>query len=114
MAYASDARAGPLARALVIRGGDPRGSRCSRPSILADEEPAGAGRRHDDPYGEDYLAPPAPAVPLWRRVRDPVPVRAAALLVPASRIDRGVRLRRSGPSGGQLPDPVRLARPPRR
>src|SRR3954465_3931473 len=111
MAYASDARAGPLARALVIRGGDPRCSRCSRPSILADEEPAGAGRRHDDPYGEDDHVRPASAVPVWRRVRDPVPFPLAAVLVPAAGVDRRVRLWRAGAAGGQLPDPVRLARP---
>src|SRR3954471_4365226 len=108
MPYASDARAGPLARALVIRGGDPRGSRCSRPSVFADQEPAGAGRRHDDPYGEDDHVGVAAAVSVWRRVRDPVPVRVAAVLVPAVGLDCRVRLWRAWVAGGQLPDPVRL------
>src|SRR3954471_11508749 len=102
MPYASDARAGPLARALVIRGGDPRGSRCSRPSVFADEEPAGAGRRHDDPYGEDDHVGAAAAVSVWRGVRDPVPVRAAALLVPVADQHSRFWLWRAGSAGGQL------------
>ena len=43
-----------------------------------------------------------------------VPVRAAAVLVPARRLDGRVRLRRPGPAGGELPRAVRRARPPRR
>ena len=43
------------------------------------------------------------ALPLRRRVHRPVPVRAAALLVPDADLDGRLRLRRAGPAGGQLP-----------
>src|SRR4051812_49828268 len=111
MAYASDARVGVLACASPIPGGDPRGSRCSRSSFLADQEPAGAGRRHDDLDGQDDHVGAATAVSVWRRVRDPVPVRAAPVLVPAVDIDGRVRVWRAGSAGGALSDPVRIARP---
>ena len=54
------------------------------------------------------------ALPLRRGVHRPVPLRPAALLVPAADLDRRLRLRRPGPAGGQLPLAVRRPRPARR
>ena len=85
-----------------------------RSGIPTDEEPARGSRRHDDPHGEDDHVRAAPAVPVRRRVRLAVPVRAEALLVPADRLDGRVRLRRARPAGRQLPRAVRRAGPPRR
>ncbi|CAA9509372.1 MAG: Conserved hypothetical integral membrane protein YrbEa, partial [uncultured Solirubrobacteraceae bacterium] len=85
-----------------------------RSSVSSDEEPARRGRGHDDPHGQDDHVRPASAVPLRRRVRQPVPLRPEALLVSAARLDGRLRLRRAGPAGGELPGPVRRDRPPRR
>src|SRR3954452_2412967 len=96
------------------RGTGTHGQGDRRQSVLADQEPARAGRGHDDPHGQDdHVGAPA-ALSVWRRVRDPVPVRAAAVLVPAARLDRGVRLRSARPPGGQLPCAVRVPGSPRR
>ena len=84
-----------------------------RPGLPARQEPVRAGRRHDDPDRQDDRVGDPPALPLRGRVHVAVPVRAAPLLVPASDLHGRLRLRRPGPAGGQLPDPVRRARPPR-
>src|SRR3954462_3243707 len=60
------------------------------------------------PYGREFVsrflfAPPPPAAPLGGRVRQPVPVRPAAVLVPPAHLDGRLRLRRSGSAGGELP-----------
>ena len=94
--------------------GEKSGPNRRRSCLPAGQEPAGGSGRHDDPDGQDDHVCPAPAVPLRRRVRLPVPVRAEALLVPAGRLDGRLRLRRAGPAGRELPQPVRLDRPPRR
>src|SRR5919202_652464 len=85
-----------------------------RPSVSSREEPARRGRGHDDPDGQDDRLRPPAAVSLRRRVRQPVPLRPAAVLVSAPDLDGRVRLRRAGPAGGELPRPVRRARSPRR
>ena len=64
--------------------------------------------------GKTIVSALRPPYPVRQRVRQPVPVRAEAVLVPAGRLDRRVRLRRPGPAGGELPRAVRRARPPRR
>src|SRR5947209_687905 len=68
-------------------------------------------RGHDDPHVEDDRLRAAPAVSVWRRARVAVPVRAAAVLVPAADLDGVPVLRRPRPAGGQLPDAVRRAGP---
>src|SRR5579859_5943818 len=45
-------------------------------------------RGHDDPHRPHDLVGAAPAVPVRRRARLAVPVRAAVVLVPAARVDR--------------------------
>ena len=64
--------------------------------------------------GKTIMSALRPPYPVRRRVRQPVPLRAEALLVPAARLDGRVRLRRAGPAGRELPRAVRRARPPRR
>ena len=64
--------------------------------------------------GKTITAIGPPALPLRRRVRRPVPLRAAALLVPDDDLHGRLRLRRPGPAGRQLPHPLRRPRPPRR
>ena len=64
--------------------------------------------------GKTLLSALRPPVPVRRRVHQPVPVRPAAVLVPAADLDDRVRLRRAGTAGRQLPGAVRRARPPRR
>ena len=79
--------------------------------------PAGrvrAGGGHRDPdLADDRLRDPA-ALSLRRGVHRPVPLRPAALLVPAAGLDRGVLLRRAGPAGRQRAHAVRHPRPARR
>ena len=87
------------------------GQTSCRSGLLADQEPAGAGRRHDDPHGQDVGVGGAPAVSVRHRVRAAVPVRAAPVLVSAHDLDDRVRLRRAGPPGRQLPGVVRSDRP---
>src|SRR6476619_4053221 len=71
------------------------------------------GRGHDDPdRAHAGLRGPA-SLSLRRGVHRPVPLRPAALLVSAAGLDRRLRLRRPRPAGGQLPHPLRLARPAR-
>src|SRR5437588_2471688 len=90
------------------------GSQRRRPGVSSHEEPARRGGGHDDPHGEDDHVGAAPALSLRRRVRFPVPVRPAPVLVPVAGLDGGVRLRRARPAGGQLPRAVRRAGPPGR
>ena len=85
-----------------------------RPSVPADQIRAGGGREHDDPHRPDAGVGGAAAVPVRQRVRRSVPVRDAAVLVPAAHLDDRLRLRGARAAGGQLPRPVRRAGPPRR
>ena len=64
--------------------------------------------------GKTIVSAVRPPVPVRRRVRLAVPVRAAPVLVPAADLDGRVRLRRARAAGRELPRPVRRARPPRR
>ena len=64
--------------------------------------------RQDDPLGRGS------AVPVRRRARRTVPVRAAPGLVSAADHHCGDQLRRAGSAGGELPHAVRRARSPRR
>ena len=73
-----------------------------------------AGREHDDPDRQDDHGDGQAAVPLRRRVHRPVPLRAAALLVPDDDLDVAFGFGAPGPAGRQLPHPVRRPRPPRR
>ena len=100
---------------IATRGGPGRdGSQRRRAGVPIRAALARGIRGHDDPHGQDHLVCPAAAVPVRRRVRLAVPVRAAALLVPAAHLDGLHLLRRAGPAGGELPDDLRRARPPRR
>ncbi|CAA9466673.1 MAG: Conserved hypothetical integral membrane protein YrbEa, partial [uncultured Rubrobacteraceae bacterium] len=90
------------------------GPKRRRSRLPAGEEPARRSGRHDDPDGQDDRLGDPPAVPVRRRVRGPVPLRPQALLVPARRLDRRLRLRRPRPAGRELPRALRGARPPRR
>ncbi len=90
------------------------GSQCSRAGVPAHEEPARGNRGHDDPHGSHDRVRAATPLPVRRRVRLAVPVRAAALLVPAADLDGLHQLRRARAAGGQLPDDLRRARPARR
>src|SRR6185437_9644130 len=56
---------------------------------------------------QDDLLCPAPALPLRRRVRLPVPVRLAPVLVPAPDLHGGDLLRGPRPASGQLPHDLR-------
>src|SRR5215211_8803934 len=96
------------------RRGRRHGPRNSRSSFSTGQGGPRGGRGHGHPDREDHRLRGHPAVSLRRRVRRPVPVRAAAVLVPAAPDHRRVRLRRPGPPGGQLPAPVRSPGPPRR
>src|SRR4051812_27008636 len=96
------------------RGENLVGPKRRRSSLPACQEHAGRSRGHDDPHGQDDHVCPASAVPVRRRVRQPVPLRAEAVLVPADRLHGRVRLRRTRTAGCELPRPVRRARPPRR
>src|SRR3954465_6116468 len=73
-----------------------------------------SGGGDDDPHRADDRLGGQTALSLRRGVHRPVPLRPAALLVPAARLHRRLRLRRAGPAGGQLPLAVRRPRPPRR
>ena len=57
--------------------------------------------------GKTIVAAVKPALPLRGRVHRPVPLRPAALLVPDDGLDDRRELRRPGPAGRELPDPVR-------
>src|SRR5215207_6777975 len=90
------------------------GPKRRRPSVPSYEESARRSRGHDDSHGQDDRLRPPPALPLRGRVRQPVPLRPAAVLVPAADLHGGVRLRGPWPAGGQLPRALRRARSPRR
>src|ERR1035437_178029 len=98
-------RATRASRNILRRRSSPEGGVCrdgsqrSRTGPVPNQEPARGGRGHDDPHGSDALLRDSPALPLRRRVRLPVPVHAAARLVPAARLDRGHLLRRSRAPG---------------
>ena len=64
--------------------------------------------------GKTLVSAVAAAVPLRRRVRAAVPLRAAPVLVPAADLHGRLRLRRARPAGGEHPHPLRRHRPPRR
>ena len=85
-----------------------------RQGVHAREIALRPGREHDDPDRQDDDRDGAAPVPLRRRVRRPVPVRAAADLVSDDDLDHRLRLRGAGAAGGELPDAVRSPRPPRR
>ena len=72
------------------------------------------GRGNDDPHLEHAGLRGQAAVPVRRGVHRPVPLRAAALLVPAADLHRRLRLRRPGPAGGQRLHALRHPRPARR
>jgi len=123
---------GPILRWQVAHGGypwrkvlggsdsDPRegkdrdGAQRRRAGVPVGKARARGIRGHDDPHGQDHLVCAQASVSVRRRVRLPVPVRAAARVVPAARLHGRDQLRRPRPAGRRLPDAVRRARPPRR
>src|SRR5680860_19999 len=95
-------------------GGGDGSSRIDRQEVRSRQVVLRVGRGHDDPHRTDDRLCDQTALPLRRGVHRPVSLRPAALLVPAAGLDRRLRLRRARVAGGQLPHPVRLARPARR
>ena len=109
----SAARVGRRVRAARLAGGADGRIR-GQQGVPARQVLVRTGRGDDDPHrAYDRLRGQA-ALPLRRGVHRPVPLRPAALLVPAAGLDRRLRLRRPRPAGGQLPLALRRPRPARR
>src|SRR5882757_8065718 len=90
------------------------GRNCSEQGVPARQvgvRTGGGARSPDRPH--DFFGG-SPALSVWRGVHRPVPLRPAALLVPAAGLDRGDQLWRSGAPGRQLPHPLRRPRSARR
>ena len=90
----------------VWRSGQPEetdGQISRRQGVPARQDPLRAGREHDDPDRQDARRRGQAPVSLRRRVHRPVPLRAAALLVPDDDLDDRLRVRRARAAGGQLP-----------
>ena len=106
-----------LRRSVRAVAGEPEepadGPQRRRSSVSPGEDSPRGDRGHVDPHRADDHVRAAASVLLWRRVRQPVFVRAEVVLVSPADLHDRLRIRRARPAGGELPRPVRRVGPAR-